>query len=104
MRRQGCKFVIRRFKRELWTGNKDGNDAVLITARNPSSEAEFVTRELSYLINKGISPEEIAVMYRVNSQSRSMEDKLEELRIPYRLIGALGFRERREIKDIIAYI
>ena len=93
-----------RFKRELWTGNKDGNDAVLITARNPSSEAEFVTRELSYLINKGISPEEIAVMYRVNSQSRSMEDKLEELRIPYRLIGALGFRERREIKDMIAYI
>ena len=93
-----------RFKRELWTGNDDGNDAVLITARNPSSEAEFVTRELSYLINKGISPEEIAVMYRVNSQSRSMEDKLEELRIPYRLIGALGFRERREIKDMIAYI
>ena len=93
-----------RFKRELWTGNKDGNDAVLITARNPSSEAEFVTRELSYLTNKGISPEEIAVMYRVNSQSRSMEDKLEELRIPYRLIGALGFRERREIKDMIAYI
>ena len=93
-----------RFKRELWTGNKDGNDAVLITARNPSSEAEFVTRELSYLINKGISPEEIAVMYRVNSQSRSMEDKLEELKIPYRLIGALGFRERREIKDVLAYI
>ncbi len=93
-----------RFKRELWTGNKDGNDTVLITARNPSSEAEFVTRELSYLINKGISPEEIAVMYRVNSQSRSMEDKLEELRIPYRLIGAVGFRERREIKDMLAYI
>jgi len=93
-----------RFKRELWTGNKDGNDAVLITARNPSSEAEFVTRELSYLISKGISPEEIAVMYRVNSQSRNMEDKLEELQIPYRLIGALGFRERREIKDMLAYI
>ena len=93
-----------RFERELWTGNKNGNDAVLITARNPSSEAEFVTRELSYLTNKGISPEEIAVMYRVNSQSRSMEDKLEELRIPYRLIGALGFRERREIKDMLAYI
>ena len=93
-----------RFKRELWTENKDGNDAVLITARNPSSEAEFVTRELSYLISKGISPEEIAVMYRVNSQSRNMEDKLEELQIPYRLIGALGFRERREIKDMLAYI
>lgn len=93
-----------RFKRELWTGNEDGNDVVLVTARNPSAEAEFVTRELSFLKNKGIPAEEIAVMYRVNSQSRSMEDKLEDLKIPYRLIGALGFRERREVKDILAYI
>ena len=93
-----------RFKRELWTSNEDGNDVVLVTARNPSAEAEFVTRELSFLRNKGISAEEIAVMYRVNSQSRSMEDKLEDLKIPYRLIGALGFRERREVKDILAYI
>ena len=93
-----------RFERELWTDNEQGNDVVLITTRNPSAESEFVSRELNFLIGKGISPEEIAVMYRVNSQSRSMEDKLEEMRMPYRLIGAVGFRERREIKDILAYL
>ena len=93
-----------RFERELWTDNEQGNDVVLITARNPNSESEFVTRELNFLVKKGISPEEIAVMYRVNAQSRSMEDRLEELKIPYRLIGALGFRERREVKDVLAYL
>ena len=93
-----------RFERELWTDNEQGNDVVLITARNPKSESEFVTRELNFLVKKGISPEEIAVMYRVNAQSRSMEDRLEELKIPYRLIGALGFRERREVKDVLAYL
>ncbi len=93
-----------RFERELWTDNEQGNDVVLITARNPNSESEFVTRELNFLVKKGISPEEIAVMYRVNAQSRSMEDRLEELKIPYRLIGALGFRERRVVKDLLEYL
>ena len=92
-----------RFKRELWTENIQGNQAVLVTAKNPKLEAEFVTREINYLIGNGYSPEQIAVMYRVNSQSRSMEDLLKEWNISYRLIGAVSFRERREIKDLLSY-
>ena len=92
-----------RFERELWTDNIQGNQAVLVTAKNPKLEAEFVTREINYLIGNGYSPEQIAVMYRVNSQSRSMEDLLKEWNISYRLIGAVSFRERREIKDLLSY-
>ena len=92
-----------RFERELWTENIQGNQAVLVTAKNPKLEAEFVTREINYLIGNGYSPEQIAVMYRVNSQSRSMEDLLKEWNISYRLIGAVSFRERREIKDLLSY-
>lgn len=92
-----------RFERELWTENIRGNEAVLVTAKNPKLEAEFVTREINYLIGNGYSPEQIAVMYRVNSQSRSMEDLLKEWNISYRLVGAVSFRERREIKDLISY-
>ena len=92
-----------RFKRELWTENIQGNQVVLVTAKNPKLEAEFVTREINYLIGNGYSPEQIAVMYRVNSQSRSMEDLLKEWNISYRLIGAVSFRERREIKDLLSY-
>ena len=94
---------IERFERELWTENIRGNEAVLVTAKNPKLEAEFVTREINYLIGNGYSPEQIAVMYRVNSQSRSMEDLLKEWNISYRLVGAVSFRERREIKDLISY-
>ena len=92
-----------RFERELWTENIQGNQVVLVTAKNPKLEAEFVTREINYLIGNGYSPEQIAVMYRVNSQSRSMEDLLKEWNISYRLIGAVSFRERREIKDLLSY-
>ncbi len=93
-----------RFDRELWTDNPDGSLVEIVTCQNPPNEAAFVSEQVVKLLSEGFSKEQIAVMYRVNAQSRNIEDHFQKLKIPHRLIGATSFRERREIKDILAYM
>jgi DNA helicase-2/ATP-dependent DNA helicase PcrA len=90
--------------RALWT-DRDGGDLITTyEAYNDEEEGEFVAGEVARLRSAGRGLGDIAVMYRTNAQSRPVEDALVRRRIPYRLIGGIRFYQRREIKDLIAYL
>ena len=92
-----------RFQRKLWTKKQNGS----LIESNVYSDEESESLEISYLISKqiknGLSANEIAIMYRVNAQSRSFEVALSSLGLRYRLVGGVRFYDRREIKDILGY-
>ncbi len=91
-------------ERALWTERKDGQALVQYEAYNDEEEGEFVAREVERLSMADQPLGSIAVLYRTNAQSRPIEDALVRRRIPYRLIGGVRFYQRREIKDLIAYL
>ena len=67
-------------------------------------EAQWIARQILALRDEGAGPAEIAVFYRTNAQSRPLEDAMMDYRLPYQLIGGVRFYERKEIKDIVAYL
>ena len=89
---------------QLWTDNAGGERIKLYQARSELDEASFITREIKELTRKGISFSEMAVLYRTNAQSRVVEEALLHEGIPYILVGAVRFYERKEIKDVLAYL
>ena len=96
------KNKIRR-KKNLFTTNSEGEKIGLFQGFDEISEAEFVAEQTEKLIKKGVSPEEIAVLYRANFQSRVLEEAFMNHGLPYQILGTRFF-ERKEIKDIIAYL
>ncbi len=95
--------TIRKGKK-LFTDNEDGESIRLFEAVNDQEEALFVGKTIKKLIDTDVKPSEIAVFYRTNSQSRIIEDTLRRQGVNYQIIGGLRFYERKEIKDIIAYL
>ncbi|HEY8464957.1 MAG TPA: DNA helicase PcrA [Bacillota bacterium] len=94
----------RRPKR-LWTDNFEGEKVQLYQAEDDREEAWFVTREILRLIREdGYRYQDFALLYRTNAQSRLFEETLVQQGLPYRVIGGLRFYERKEIKDILAYL
>ena len=94
----------RRPKR-LWTENIAGDNILEYSAADDREEAWFVAEEISNLVrNKGYKYSDFALLYRTNAQSRSFEEALIQRNLPYRVIGGLRFYERKEIKDILAYL
>src|SRR5256884_1284892 len=94
-----------RAEKRLWTDRAGGEKVVATQAYNEVEEAEFVADELERLRKtekRGYS--DFAVLYRTNAQSRAFEDVLARRRIPYRLVGGIRFWERREVKDLVAYL
>jgi DNA helicase-2/ATP-dependent DNA helicase PcrA len=94
-----------RAEKRLWTSRVGGEKVLATQAYNEVEEAEFVADEIERLRkteNRGYS--DFAVLYRTNAQSRAFEDVLARRRIPYRLVGGIRFWERREVKDIVAYV
>ncbi len=91
-------------ERALWTEQESGQALATYEAYNDEEEGEFVAREVERLATTDRSLGSIAVLYRTNAQSRPIEDALVRHRIPYRLIGGVRFYQRREIKDLIAYL
>ena len=91
-------------ERALWTERKSGQALTTYEAYNDEEEGEFVAREVERLATTNRPLGSIAVLYRTNAQSRPIEDALVRHRIPYRLIGGVRFYQRREIKDLIAYL
>jgi DNA helicase II / ATP-dependent DNA helicase PcrA len=94
-----------RAEKRLWTERAGGEKVMAMQAYNEVEEAEFVADEIERLRraeNRGYS--DFAVLYRTNAQSRSFEDVLARRRIPYRLVGGIRFWERREVKDVVAYL
>ena len=93
----------RRIKKELWTDNQSGEPIEIYHAVDEYDEATYVTLKTMGLL-KDFAPSEIAVLYRANAQSRVLEESFGKAQIPHRIVGSVGFYERREIKDVIAYL
>jgi DNA helicase II / ATP-dependent DNA helicase PcrA len=90
--------------KELWTENADGEPATYYTGMTERDEADFIAREIGRLTAEGMRPADIVVFYRVNAQSRVVEEALVRRRLPYYIVGGLRFYDHREIKDLIAYL
>lgn len=94
-----------RKKKTLWTDKDKGSKVLLYNAESEREEASFVVKEIERLVvaeSRKLS--QFAVLYRMNSQSRSVEEVLLKDGIPYRVIGGLKFYERKEVKDVLAYL
>ncbi len=90
--------------KQLWTAEKSGEKIHSYVARNESDEARFISGEIGKLKRAGRSYKEMALFYRTNAQSRALEEALMNDGIPYRIYGGLKFYDRKEIKDILAYL
>lgn len=88
----------------LWTENDTGSIIHVFRADNDIEEAVFVTEIINKNALKGKKYKDFAVLYRTNAQSRTIEDRFVRKGIPYRLFGGVRFYERKEIKDILAYL
>ena len=93
-----------RKEKTLWTENPAGENITLYTAINGLEEADFVCRTILAAVKEGRKFSDFAVLYRTNSQSRTFEEKLTSFGIPFVVYGSLRFYDRKEIKDIIAYL
>jgi len=94
---------VLRSEKELWTENEEGLPSTFYLAQNEIDEIEFVISEIQALSHFH-KFNDFVLLYRTNAQSRILEEVLLQKNIPYRLIGALRFYERKEIKDILAYL
>src|SRR6266404_8302265 len=94
-----------RAEKRLWTSRAGGEKVMAMQAYNEIEEAEFVADEITRLRKtENRKHADFAVLYRTNAQSRAFEDVLARRRIPYRLVGGVRFWERREVKDVVAYM
>ncbi len=103
-----------RVEKDLWTRNGEGVPIVIAEGYNEEEEAQFVIREIQSLTKNhesvvgrkksGPSLGDIAVMYRVNAQSRALEEACLRYGVPYQVVGGMKFYQRQEVKDIIAYL
>lgn len=92
-----------RKEKNLFTKNKEGEKIGLYEAYDEIDEANFIASKIKDLIENKVKPEEIAVLYRANFQSRAIEEGMLDANLPYQVLGTKFF-ERKEVKDIIAYI
>ncbi len=94
-----------RLGKTLFTAQQGGEPVMLRTAADERDEAEWIAREFADLAAKAdLDYDGMAVLYRTNAQSRPLEEAFRFRGIPYRLVGAVSFYERREIKDVLAYL
>jgi DNA helicase II / ATP-dependent DNA helicase PcrA len=88
----------------LWTDNDSGEEINIIESENDINEASFITRKIMEYKNTNIHLNDIAIFYRNNYQSRVIEEALRSQNVPYRIVGGMKFYERKEIKDLVAYL
>jgi DNA helicase-2/ATP-dependent DNA helicase PcrA len=99
------KRNVDRAEKKLWTENVEGCDIEVIDASNEIDEASKVARSIQDKVSlNGRSYSDMVVLYRMNAQSRVFEEAMINARIPHKLIGTVRFYERREIKDVLAYL
>ncbi|MBK9053112.1 MAG: UvrD-helicase domain-containing protein [Chloroflexi bacterium] len=103
-----AKAVIRqdktRIDKDLFTERSGGAKIQISEAYNDTEEAEMVVGTIQEMLLRGYAPGDFAVMYRTNAQSRALEEAFLRRNLPYRLVGALRFYGRKEVKDVIAYL
>lgn len=90
--------------KNLWTDNQEGEPIRYEEMSDSEDEALFVGSKIDELIKDGFNLSDIAILYRTNAQSRSFEDCFMRKNIPYKIVGGLKFYDRKEIKDIVAYL
>lgn len=90
--------------KNLWTENGIGDKIKYHRATDEKEEALYVEEEIKKLLEQGVKERDIAILYRTNAQSRNMEEALLRENIPYKVVGSFYFYNRREIKDLIAYL
>ncbi|MAZ48704.1 MAG: ATP-dependent DNA helicase PcrA [Halobacteriovoraceae bacterium] len=95
---------VNRKGKEMWTDNEQGESIRVLECRDDKLEAQFVGHEITQLIKGGSDPNEIAIFYRTNAQSRLIEDALRKIKLPYRVVAGIKFYERKEIKDLLCYL
>jgi DNA helicase-2/ATP-dependent DNA helicase PcrA len=93
-----------RYGKKLISARGDGEAVEILSNYNEIAEGEEIAKRIKKLIQNGVSPKEIAVLYRINALSRSIEDALRSYGITYKLVGGMKFYEREEIKDLISYL
>ena len=94
-----------KYKKELWTENENGSIPKFYSADNEYDEGTFIAEQIEHLRREEYYKySDFSILYRMNTQSRAIEDILRRENIPYKIIGGLKFYERKEIKDIIAYL
>ncbi len=90
--------------KELWTANGDGEKPVFYEADEETGEALYCARLISELCRQGYRPSDFAVLMRINALTRSYEQEFTKYGIPYKVFGGFKFFERKEVKDILAYL
>ena len=95
---------VNRKDKKIWTDNKGGHPIFSYSARDEQDEARFIAMEIKKSIGEGAKASDFVVLYRTNAQSRAIEEAMLNNSIPYKIIGGLKFYQRKEIKDIIAYL
>lgn len=93
-----------RIEKVLWTDNEEGELPVYFSAYDETKEAEYVAGSIYNLINRGVQPNQIAVLFRLSAISRLIEEKLLSYNLPYVVSGIFKFFERAEIKNALAYL
>jgi len=92
-------------KKAVWTANDDGDLAELLKANSDNEEGRLVASSIfEEKMNRHLSNSDFVILYRTNSQSRAMEEALRKINIKYKIVGGLSFYQRREIKDLLAYL
>lgn len=93
-----------RIKKEVWTDNTEGDPIQVHRAVSDNEEGRFVAYDIFQTkMQRQVANKGFAILYRTNAQSRSMEEALRKLNIPYRIYGGVSFYQRKEIKDLLAY-
>ena len=99
------KNNVERKEKNLWSENGDGELTEIYSAQSERDEARFVADEIKKLITEeGYNYKDFAVMYRTNAQSRVIEESISNYMMPYQVYGAVRFYDRKEVKDLIAYL
>ena len=98
------KNNINRKDKNLWTDNEEGIKIEYKRAIDEKDEAYYVVSEINKLLDNGSKLSDIAILYRTNAQSRNLEDELLLNNIPYKVVGSVYFYNRKEIKDLMAYL
>ncbi len=93
-----------RIEKVLWTENEEGEKPVYFSAYDETKEAEYVSGSIYNLINRGVNPNQIAILFRLSAISRLIEEKLLSYNLPYVVSGIFKFFERAEIKNVLAYL
>ena len=90
--------------KKLWSNNGDGEKIEYFRAFNERDEGQSAIRKIKELHNRGVNYQDIAILYRTNAQSRTLEEEMLKENLPYRVVGSFYFYSRKEIKDLIAYL